>query len=152
MKRGARNKQKIKTTPQQTHAKYIGNKTSLAIKHEINLSLEIRYCGVPLYRYSYIPTTTHCLLSPRLTRPHIFFLSAGKKWATVVTDCCDCQVAKCIPCPAPAPRADVCPSARPANCYTYTPNATFNPDESKCYESSCTANPTDAPDNEVKLV
>ena len=28
---------------------YIGNKASLAIRHEINWSLEMRYCGVPLY-------------------------------------------------------------------------------------------------------
>ncbi len=28
---------------------YIGNKASLAIKHEMIWSLEIRYCGVPLY-------------------------------------------------------------------------------------------------------
>ena len=29
---------------------YIGNKASLAIRHEINWSLEMRYCGVPLYQ------------------------------------------------------------------------------------------------------
>ena len=28
---------------------YIGNKASLAIRHEINWSLEMRYCRVPLY-------------------------------------------------------------------------------------------------------
>ena len=28
---------------------YIGNKASLAIRQEINWSLEMRYCGVPLY-------------------------------------------------------------------------------------------------------
>ena len=29
---------------------YIGNKASLAIRHEIDWSLEMRYCGVPLYK------------------------------------------------------------------------------------------------------
>ena len=28
---------------------YIGNKASLAIRHEIIWSLQMRYCGVPLY-------------------------------------------------------------------------------------------------------
>jgi len=28
---------------------YIGNKASLAIRHKMHLSLEMRYCGVPLY-------------------------------------------------------------------------------------------------------
>ena len=28
---------------------YTGNKASLAVKHKIHKSLEMRYCGVPLY-------------------------------------------------------------------------------------------------------
>ena len=41
---------------------YIGNKASLAIRHEINWSLEMRYCGVPLY-VNHVPLTAesfHC--------------------------------------------------------------------------------------------
>ena len=32
---------------------YIGNKASLAIRHEVNWALEIRYCGVPLYSFRF---------------------------------------------------------------------------------------------------
>ena len=46
---------------------YIGNKASLAIRHEINWSLEMHYCGVPLYltvaKASAIPCACACALS-----------------------------------------------------------------------------------------
>jgi len=38
---------------------YIGNKASLAIKHRINWSLEMRYYGVPLYIHRVMKNKVH---------------------------------------------------------------------------------------------
>ena len=76
----------------------------------------------------------------------------GKKFGTLVKDCCECNVVKCLPCEPPAKKKDVCPSgkgARPLKCYTYTKNHHYAKDETKCYRPTCVENSSDAPKDQV---
>ena len=81
--------------------------------------------------------------------------SAGTEFATVITDCCDCEVIKCEDCPAPANEESTCPrgnGARPTQCYTYTRDNSYANDtraakgtSTQCFESGCVENASDAP-------
>ena len=62
---------------------YISNKAFLAIRYEVNWSLEMRYCGVPLYLTTDIDltlcNTRYSLLQPTisLTVSHLPFAILG---------------------------------------------------------------------------
>ena len=53
---------------------YIGNKASLTIRHKIHKSLEIRYCGVPLYiiRIKYHFNILHSFEDHLIGTVHVF--------------------------------------------------------------------------------
>lgn len=72
----------------------------------------------------------------------------GTEFETIITDCCDCEVVKCVDCPAPADEESTCPrgnGARPAQCYTYTKNNHYANDDKQCWEPGCVEKASDAP-------
>ena len=73
---------------------------------------------------------------------------SGLKYGFEEVDCCGCKVIKCKECPPPAGPKSICPTTRPAHCYTYDGTA-HNQNITGCFVATCTENPSDAPPDEV---
>ena len=80
--------------------------------------------------------------------PYIPVLLQGLLYGVKETDCCGCDVVKCLGCQPPSTSDIVCSKAKPEKCYTYNPQAA-HAEGTGCWESACPENASDAPADEV---
>ena len=82
-----------------------------------------------------------------------FKFLVGLKYGILDTDCCDCQVVKCVDCKSTTTEDKICPrgeGAKPADCYKYTQN--YEQDKTTgCWSSHCEAKSSDA-SNSVSIM
>ena len=73
----------------------------------------------------------------------------GLKYGIIESTCCGCDSVKCLDCPEPTPKESLCPTNKPAKCYTYKSHAVNNA-ENGCFEATCLENESDAPNDKVR--
>ena len=82
-----------------------------------------------------------------------FIFLVGLKYGILDTDCCDCQVVKCVDCKSTTTEDKICPrgeGAKPTDCYKYTQN--HEQDKTTgCWSSHCEAKSSDA-SNSVSIM
>ena len=76
-------------------------------------------------------------------------MNSGKRYGVTEIDCCGCDVTKCLPCPPPLLRSQICPdTGKLPKCYTYNDDLAHE-NTTGCFLATCVENSSDAPPDEV---